>query len=45
ARLLEDIDQISNRLGHIEEELDFYKELRGTEGRERLPPPAESEET
>lgn len=36
ARLLEDMDQISTRLGHVEEELDFFKELRAPDDPPRL---------
>jgi len=41
---LEEIDQISSRLGHIEEELDFYKELRSAEDPGLLQPPTDDEE-
>jgi hypothetical protein len=44
ARLLEDMDQISSRLSHIEEDLEFYRELRGPEDPDRLPAPAEDGE-
>jgi len=39
ARLLEDMDQISTRLGHVEEELDFFKELRAPAKPPRLGSP------
>ena len=39
GRLLEDVDQLTSRLSRVEEELDFYRELRGTEAPERLAPP------
>ena len=38
ARLLEDMDRLSERLGHVEEELDFFKELRAPDGIRRLGP-------
>ena len=44
ARLLEDMDQLSSRLNHIEEEMAFYKELRGQRALEGLPAPDEEEE-
>lgn len=44
ARLLEDMDQISTRLGHVEEELDFYKELRAPDDPPRLEAVDSSEE-
>lgn len=43
ARLLEDMDQISTRLGHVEEELDFFKELRAPSESPRLVSPDNSE--
>jgi len=39
ARLLEDVDQLSTRLSRLEEEMDFFKELRAPESRGRLSPP------
>lgn len=39
ARLMEDMDQISGRLTQVEEELDFFRELRAPGEPERLPPP------
>ena len=36
ARVLEDMDQLSNRLNRVEEELDFFKELRRPEEHPRL---------
>jgi hypothetical protein len=36
ARVLEDLDQLSNRLNRVEEELDFFKELRRPEEHPRL---------
>jgi hypothetical protein len=51
ARILEDVDQISTRLSRLEEDMDFFKELRApdTPGRlpeapGRLPEPPASEE-
>ena len=44
GRLLEEVDRLSGRVTHVEEELDFYRELRGPKGRDRLPPPADREE-
>ena len=44
ARLLEDMDQISKRLGHVEEELDFYKELRAPDGHPMLEAAGTSDE-
>jgi hypothetical protein len=44
ARLLEDVDQLSNRLSRIEEEMEFFKELRAPEGRGRLSPPDPQEQ-
>jgi hypothetical protein len=44
ARILEDMDQLSSRVSHIEEEMAFYKELRGREAPEGLPAPSEMEE-
>jgi hypothetical protein len=43
ARLLEDMDQLSSRLTHIEEEMAFYKELRGQGEPRTLPAPEEGE--
>jgi hypothetical protein len=44
ARLLEEVDQLSHRLTHIEEEMAFYKELRGQPEPGLLPNPEEGEE-
>jgi hypothetical protein len=44
ARVLEDMDQLSSRLTHVEEEMAFYKELRGREAPEALAAPNEMEE-
>lgn len=45
ARILEDVDQLSNRLNRVEEEMDFFKELRGPGAPDRLPaPPDDSKE-
>ena len=41
ARLLEDMDQLSNRLTHIEEEMAFYRELQGQGEPGKLPAPEE----
>ena len=41
ARLLEEMDQISNRLTHLEEKVEFFKDLRGPTGQARLAGPAE----
>jgi len=44
ARLLEDMDRLSTRLGQVEEELGFFKELRAPERKDRLSaPPGEGE--
>jgi len=37
ARLLEDMDQLSTRLSRLEDDMDFFKELRAPEERPRLP--------
>lgn len=39
ARLLEEVDNLSTRLAHVEEELDFYKKLRDPGPSRRLPDP------
>lgn len=39
ARLLEDMDQLSIRLGRVEEDLDFFKELRAPGDPPRLSSP------
>ena len=44
ARLLEDVDQISTRLSHVEDELDFFKDLNAPEERGRLPSPGGDED-
>jgi hypothetical protein len=38
ARLLEDMDALSTRLSRVEEEMDFFKDLRAPETRPGLPP-------
>jgi len=38
ARLLEDMDQLSSRLARMEEEMDFFKELRAPETSVRIMP-------
>jgi hypothetical protein len=45
ARLLEDMDRISTRLGQVEEELDFFKELRAPDDPRRLGAAESSEAT
>jgi hypothetical protein len=44
ARLLEEVDHLSTRLAQIEEEMAFYKELRGQEEPDLLPAPEEERE-
>lgn len=39
ARLLEDMDQLSTRLGRVEEDLDFFRELRAPGDPPRLVSP------
>ena len=43
ARVLEDVDQLSTRLNHVEEELDFFKDLNAPEKQGQLPSPDEGE--
>jgi len=44
ARVLEDVDQLSTRLNHMEEDLEFFKDLNAPENQGRLPSPDEDEE-
>jgi hypothetical protein len=39
ARLLEDMDQLSTRLSRIEEDVDFFRDLRAPEAPDLLTPP------
>jgi hypothetical protein len=39
ARLLEEVDNLSTRLAHVEEELDFYRKLRDPGPSRSLPDP------
>jgi hypothetical protein len=41
ARLLEDVDQLANRLSQVEDELRFFKELRAPDAPGRLSAPDE----
>ena len=43
ARILEDMDRLSMRLSQVEEEMDFFKELRAPERVGRLKPSAVAE--
>lgn len=44
ARLLEDVDQISTRLNRVEEEMDFFKDLKSPREPGSLPPGGVEEE-
>jgi len=43
ARLLEDMDHITTRLSRLEEDMDFFRELRAPDTPGRLPGPQKSE--